>query len=59
VALEHLRGPIAALLHPAPEHRSEGFAHGCYPFISGGLPDSITPCMTRREKSLDDSNAAR
>ena len=27
VTLEHLRGAIGALLHPAPEHRSQGFAH--------------------------------
>jgi hypothetical protein len=53
VTLEHLRWPIGALLHPAPEHRPEGLAHRRYPFIYEWLPDSITLRMTRREKSLD------
>ena len=38
MALEHLRRPLGALVHPAPEHRSEGLAHGVIPSFTEGCP---------------------
>src|SRR5262249_48005265 len=72
--LEHLRGPVRALLSATPEEPGERVL--CHPCSSRwtspqhvlsvlkvcklmGFRDSIIADMTRREKSVDVSNASR